>query len=186
MAPTAPAASSPATAPATSCSRRSIAPASPTRPSRSTAATVSSSRAPGSRRWCVARRRPTGRAGQRSRSAAASSSASSRCSTGVRVVLALGAIGWRGFLDLARERGELAGPLPRFGHGAEAEIGRLRLFGCLSPVPAEHFHRPVDAGNARRRAGAGARARLTGPPRRSAALAVAIDSRPPWRRTSSS
>jgi uracil-DNA glycosylase family 4 len=58
---------------------------------------------------------------------------------GVRMVLALGAIAWRGYLDVARERGEWTGPLPRFAHGAEAEIGSLRLLGSYHPSQQNTF-----------------------------------------------
>jgi len=57
----------------------------------------------------------------------------------LRVVLALGAIAWRGYLEVARERGELAGPLPRFAHGAETEIGPLRLLGSYHPSQQNTF-----------------------------------------------
>ena len=51
---------------------------------------------------------------------------------GVRVVLALGAIGWNATLQHFERRGiALPRPRPKFGHGAEARIGKnLTLLGC--------------------------------------------------------
>lgn len=60
---------------------------------------------------------------------------------GVRTVLALGGIAWRGFLDVARERGEWTGPLARFAHGAQADVGSLRLLGSYHPSQQNTFTR---------------------------------------------
>jgi uracil-DNA glycosylase family 4 len=47
-----------------------------------------------------------------------------------RVLLALGAIGWRACLDHLERMGEqVPRPRPAFAHGAEAEIGRFTLLG---------------------------------------------------------
>jgi uracil-DNA glycosylase family 4 len=48
----------------------------------------------------------------------------------IRVVLALGAIGWRAWLDHAERLGEpLPRPRPAFGHGARVAVGGLTLLG---------------------------------------------------------
>jgi uracil-DNA glycosylase len=48
----------------------------------------------------------------------------------VRVVLALGAIGWRAWLDhAARQGAPLPRPRPAFAHGARAEVGGRALLG---------------------------------------------------------
>jgi uracil-DNA glycosylase len=58
----------------------------------------------------------------------------------VKVVVALGAFGWDGFLRAARAIGEeVPRPRPKFGHGAEAEIGRRRLLGCYHPSQQNTF-----------------------------------------------
>lgn len=55
--------------------------------------------------------------------------------TRARVVLALGAIGWDGVMRaLSPPR-----PWPRFGHGAEAGLGGLRLIGCYHPSQQNTF-----------------------------------------------
>ena len=49
----------------------------------------------------------------------------------VRVVLALGAIGWNAaLLHLARRGVAIPKPRPKFGHGAVARLGKLSLLGC--------------------------------------------------------
>jgi uracil-DNA glycosylase len=54
---------------------------------------------------------------------------------GTRVLLALGAIGWDATLRaLAPPR-----PWPRFGHGAEAEVGGLHLLGTYHPSQQNVF-----------------------------------------------
>lgn len=58
----------------------------------------------------------------------------------VRVFLALGQIGWRTVLDLARERGWHAGALPKFGHGAEVALAEGRwLLGSYHPSQQNTF-----------------------------------------------
>ncbi|HVS99726.1 MAG TPA: uracil-DNA glycosylase, partial [Solirubrobacterales bacterium] len=57
-----------------------------------------------------------------------------------RVVVALGAFGWDGFLRAARTIGvPTPRPKPRFGHGAEAELGRWTLLGCFHPSQQNTF-----------------------------------------------
>jgi uracil-DNA glycosylase len=57
-----------------------------------------------------------------------------------RVVVALGAFAWDGVLRAARALGaEVPRPRPRFGHGAEADLGRWRLLGCFHPSQQNTF-----------------------------------------------
>ncbi|HET9185647.1 MAG TPA: uracil-DNA glycosylase [Solirubrobacterales bacterium] len=57
-----------------------------------------------------------------------------------RVILALGSFGWDGFLRAARALGEeVPRPRPRFGHGAETEVGRWLLLGCYHPSQQNTF-----------------------------------------------
>jgi uracil-DNA glycosylase family 4 len=52
----------------------------------------------------------------------------------VLVVVALGAFAWDGALRATAAVGERpAGPKPRFGHGAEVQVGRYRLLGSYHP-----------------------------------------------------
>jgi uracil-DNA glycosylase family 4 len=57
-----------------------------------------------------------------------------------RVIVALGAFGWDGVLRSARALGaEVSKPRPRFGHGAEADLGRWALLGCFHPSQQNTF-----------------------------------------------
>jgi uracil-DNA glycosylase family 4 len=57
-----------------------------------------------------------------------------------RVIVALGAFGWDGALRTARALGaEVPRPRPRFGHGAEADLGRWTLLGCFHPSQQNTF-----------------------------------------------
>jgi uracil-DNA glycosylase family 4 len=57
-----------------------------------------------------------------------------------RAIVALGSFGWEGVLRAARALGvEVPRPRPRFGHGAEAQIGRWRLIGCYHPSQQNTF-----------------------------------------------
>ncbi len=57
-----------------------------------------------------------------------------------RVIVALGAFAWDGVLRTARALGaEVSRPRPRFGHGAEADLGRWRLLGCFHPSQQNTF-----------------------------------------------
>jgi uracil-DNA glycosylase family 4 len=59
-----------------------------------------------------------------------------RCS----VIVALGSFGWDGALRAARALGAgVPRPKPRFGHGAEADLGRWRLLGCFHPSQQNTF-----------------------------------------------
>ncbi len=56
------------------------------------------------------------------------------------VLVALGAFGWDGALRAVKALGEeVPRPRPKFGHGAEAEIGRWLLLGCYHPSQQNTF-----------------------------------------------
>jgi uracil-DNA glycosylase family 4 len=57
-----------------------------------------------------------------------------------RVLVPLGAYAWAGsLLALAELGAELPRPRPRFGHGAEAELGPYTLLGCFHPSQQNTF-----------------------------------------------
>jgi uracil-DNA glycosylase family 4 len=57
-----------------------------------------------------------------------------------RVIVALGSFAWDGTLRAARALGaEVPRPKPRFGHGAEADLGRWLLLGCYHPSQQNTF-----------------------------------------------
>jgi uracil-DNA glycosylase family 4 len=57
-----------------------------------------------------------------------------------RTIVALGGFAWEGSLRALRDLGEDAPrPKPRFGHGAEASIGRWKLIGCYHPSQQNTF-----------------------------------------------
>jgi uracil-DNA glycosylase family 4 len=57
-----------------------------------------------------------------------------------RVIVALGSFGWDGALRAARAMGaDVPRPKPRFGHGAEADLGRWQLLGCFHPSQQNTF-----------------------------------------------
>jgi uracil-DNA glycosylase len=56
------------------------------------------------------------------------------------VLVALGSYAWQGaLLGLAALGEELPRPRPKFGHGAEAEIGDRTLLGCFHPSQQNTF-----------------------------------------------
>jgi uracil-DNA glycosylase family 4 len=56
------------------------------------------------------------------------------------VLVALGSFAWDGTLRALRElKHEIPRPKPRFGHGAEAEMGRYRLLGSYHPSQQNTF-----------------------------------------------
>jgi uracil-DNA glycosylase family 4 len=58
----------------------------------------------------------------------------------IRVIVCLGAFAWDGALRaLGAGAGGLPRPRPRFGHGAEADVGGLRLLGCYHPSQQNTF-----------------------------------------------
>jgi uracil-DNA glycosylase family 4 len=57
-----------------------------------------------------------------------------------RTIVALGAFAWDGALRAIRALGgEVPRPQPRFGHGAEAAVGRWTLLGCYHPSQQNTF-----------------------------------------------
>jgi uracil-DNA glycosylase len=57
-----------------------------------------------------------------------------------RVLVALGAFGWDGALRAAASLGlAVPRPRPRFGHGAEADLGRWKLLGSYHPSQQNTF-----------------------------------------------
>src|SRR4051812_34126823 len=57
-----------------------------------------------------------------------------------RTIVALGGFAWDGTLRALRHLGEqVPRPKPRFGHGAEASIGRWTLIGCFHPSQQNTF-----------------------------------------------
>jgi uracil-DNA glycosylase len=59
---------------------------------------------------------------------------------GVRAIVALGSFAWDGALRALRELGHRAPrPKPRFGHGAEVEVGPYALLGCFHPSQQNTF-----------------------------------------------
>jgi uracil-DNA glycosylase family 4 len=58
----------------------------------------------------------------------------------LQVLVALGSFGWDGVLRALRAIGEeVPRPRPKFGHGAEVEVGRWRLIGCYHPSQQNTF-----------------------------------------------
>lgn len=58
----------------------------------------------------------------------------------VRVVVCLGGFGWDGALRLLAARGvPIPRPRPRFGHGAEVDLGAVRLLGTFHPSQQNTF-----------------------------------------------
>ena len=57
-----------------------------------------------------------------------------------RVIVALGTFAWDGALRALRASGaKVPRPRPRFGHGAEVEVGSLTLLGCYHPSQQNTF-----------------------------------------------
>jgi uracil-DNA glycosylase len=57
-----------------------------------------------------------------------------------RAIVALGSYAWDGVLRAVRSLGgEVPRPRPRFGHGAEARVGRWALVGCFHPSQQNTF-----------------------------------------------
>jgi uracil-DNA glycosylase family 4 len=57
----------------------------------------------------------------------------------VRVIVCLGGFGWDGVLRALGALGFRAGRKPRFGHGAEAQVGPYTLLGCYHPSQQNTF-----------------------------------------------
>jgi len=59
--------------------------------------------------------------------------------TAARVLLCLGAFGWDAALRTMAALGHTAASQPRFGHGAEADVGPWRLIGSYHPSQQNTF-----------------------------------------------
>jgi uracil-DNA glycosylase len=58
----------------------------------------------------------------------------------VRAIVALGSFGWDGVLAVLRRVGvEVPRPKPKFGHGAEVQVGPYTLIGCFHPSQQNTF-----------------------------------------------
>jgi uracil-DNA glycosylase family 4 len=57
----------------------------------------------------------------------------------VGVVVCLGSYAWNGVLRALRGLGAQPKPRPRFGHGAEASVGKYTLLGCYHPSQQNTF-----------------------------------------------
>ena len=57
----------------------------------------------------------------------------------VRVILALGGYAWEAALRVLAGEGHAVKPKPRFGHGAEADVGPYALLGCYHPSQQNTF-----------------------------------------------
>jgi uracil-DNA glycosylase len=58
----------------------------------------------------------------------------------VTVIVTLGSFAWDAALRVTRALGEpIPKPRPKFGHGAESQIGRFRLLGCFHPSQQNTF-----------------------------------------------
>jgi uracil-DNA glycosylase family 4 len=58
---------------------------------------------------------------------------------GTRVIVALGAYAWEGALRACAALGHAVRPKPRFGHGAEADVGPYVLLGAYHPSQQNTF-----------------------------------------------
>jgi uracil-DNA glycosylase family 4 len=56
-----------------------------------------------------------------------------------KVILALGGYAWTAVLRVLVELGHRTVPAPRFGHGAEAQVGPYMLLGCYHPSQQNTF-----------------------------------------------
>ena len=175
-APTAPGASSPATAPVGSGDFLMRAmhahgfasiPTSQQRGRRPDAAPTPTSPPP-----CAARRPTTSRRPRRSPPAIRIWSPKSRRCRACAVIVALGRIAFDAAWRLLADRGIAVRPRPPFAHDARLpRIGGCTVIGVVSPEPPEHEHRPADAADdgavfarARRASSSGLEARGSGKP----------------------
>ena len=72
------------------------------------------------------------------------------CCPHLRAAVALGAFAWQSLLGTLGRLGlEVPRPRPRFGHGAEVELGEPARRRVVPPQPAEHLHRPAHRADAR-------------------------------------
>jgi uracil-DNA glycosylase family 4 len=57
-----------------------------------------------------------------------------------RVIVALGSYAWDGTLRALRDLGgQIPRPKPRFAHGAEADVGDIKMLGCYHPSQQNTF-----------------------------------------------
>lgn len=57
----------------------------------------------------------------------------------LKVIVALGQYAWDGALAALAANGHRAKPKPKFGHGAEAEVGPYTMLGCFHPSQQNTF-----------------------------------------------
>ena len=62
-----------------------------------------------------------------------------RLLTRVRVVIVLGGYAWDALLRVLADEGHRVRPKPRFGHGAQAQVGPYTLVGCYHPSQQNTF-----------------------------------------------
>jgi uracil-DNA glycosylase family 4 len=62
----------------------------------------------------------------------------------VRVIVCLGGWAWDGVLRALAAIGHRVRPKPRFGHGAQAQVGPYRLVGCYHPSQQNTFTGKLD------------------------------------------
>ena len=106
--------------------------------------------------------------------------ASWRCSTEVRVIVALGAFGWEAGLRALATAGFETRPKPRFGHGVETALGPYVLLGSYHPSQQNTFTGRLTATDVRRVSSGALSPELT-PTRPPAAVArFDTDARASW------
>jgi uracil-DNA glycosylase family 4 len=63
-----------------------------------------------------------------------------------RVLVPLGSFAWDGTLHALARNGHRVRPKPRFGHGAQADVGPYTLVGCFHPSQQNTFTGKLTAG----------------------------------------
>lgn len=59
--------------------------------------------------------------------------------TSARVIVCLGSYGWSATLKALKAMGHSVSPLPKFGHGAEVQVGPFTVLGCYHPSQHNTF-----------------------------------------------
>ena len=59
--------------------------------------------------------------------------------TSARVIVCLGSYGWGATLKALKAMGHSVSPLPKFGHGAEVQVGPFTVLGCYHPSQHNTF-----------------------------------------------